>query len=299
MLPGWAAFAQSRGLDFSSRWDDQGNAVIEVSEHDGNIYTVIFDFYNVENLSVGEFDHRQVSGRGPLFTLKKIDVNKTATFRYTCKYFSGSVNPRRVDSAFVYRLPYALSESREPHELSNVNDRLFGKDDNTRNFKAFQFYMSRGDTIYAVRKGEVINVVDNFDPLVGVGEVSMNTDSNEVSVEHPDGTIARYNVLERGSIMVKPGDIVFPGTSIALAGTLDGERYQTRFDVYYQTDNLSKIRSLSEYTRIYHYINPIFATTTGETTIERGKLYKPVCTEEMIIREMTKRELRSRNKGGN
>jgi hypothetical protein len=293
-LCGYGASAQSNGLELSSKWDNNGNGVVEVIKSDGNIYTVIIEFIDVKNFQVSKFSRKLAEGRGQLQILKPVDNEQSSSFRYSYRYFSGGVNPKNVDTEFVYRLPYSLSESREPHELYYFNEKYKVGDDNVENWKAFQFYMSRGDTIYATRKGEVIRVVDSFEPLVDVGEVSMNTETNQVLVEHPDGTIARYNVLERGSITVKPGEKVFPGTPLGLAGSLDGERYQMQFSLYYQTDNLDDINSLSDYKLVYNYVDPVFNTTAGEVTLQEGKLYKPVCTEEMITREMTKREIKSR-----
>jgi hypothetical protein len=115
----------------------------------------------------------------------------------------------------------------------------------------------------------------------------------EVS-EHADGTIARYEVLERGSIGLKPGDTVFPGNRIGLAGTLDGKTYQMRFSLYYMSDNLGAIKSLDNYTITYNYIDPKFATPEGETTLSAGEKYTPVSSEELVTKEMTKREIRIR-----
>ena len=36
-------------------------------------------------------------------------------------------------------------------------------------------------------------------------------------IEHEDGTLAYYNVLEKNSFMVKVGDIVYPDTPLALS----------------------------------------------------------------------------------
>jgi murein DD-endopeptidase MepM/ murein hydrolase activator NlpD len=286
--------AQLNYLELSHKWDVQGNAIIEVTEYDGNIYSLVFEFYDLENFRVPKFVRKKVKGIGTLYTLKPTDPNKASKYRYNYRYVWGDVNPKRVDTAFVYRLPYALSESREPQELYNFTQRHLGVEGNSRNWKAFQFYMTQGDTVYTARRGEVIRVVDKFDPLTGVGQVTMNTERNVVMVQHKDGTIAEYGVLQRGSIMVKPSEVVYPGTPLGLAGSFDGELYQTRFSVYYQTDNVDDIEGFSDYKITYNYINPVFSTTSGEVTLQENKLYKPVCTEDMITREMTKKELKKR-----
>jgi hypothetical protein len=294
VLSGYGVSAQSNAVELSSHWDNQGNAVIEVSQHDGNIYTLIVDVYNAENLSVNRFARMRVKSRGTILTMKPINPDKTSGFGYSYKYIDGSINPRKVDSTFVYRLPYALSESREPRVLDiSERSREGGDSSLANNWRSFQFTMNRGDTVYAARKGEVLKVVDDSDPQDGsLANIIVSKQINEILIEHADGTIASYNVLEKESAMVKPGDVVFPDTPIALAGSLDGEIYQVMFGIYYQTDNLSGISTLSDHKLTYHYINPVFATTAGEVTLKTEQLYKPVCTEEMITREMTKRELK-------
>lgn len=243
------------------------------------MYTLVIEFYDVINLNVRRLQREEVFySKRLLFTINPIIPDKGTRFSYRYNYMNGVVNPRKIDPAFIYRLPYSESAGREARNLTNVYDSYFGGDDRSVNFKAFQFTMNRGDTVYASRKGSVVRVIDKHDPLEGVGEVSL-TENNEVYVQHADGTIARYGVLEKGSITVKPGDTVFPGTPIGLAGTLDGEIYQLRFYVYYQTDNLDSINALSDHMVTYTYIDPVFATSEGETTLTAGIVYTPVCRE--------------------
>ena len=285
---------RTTSFELSSGYDNNRNVVIDVKHHDGGIYSLVLEFYDVENLTTDKFRRARVESPGRIAVIKRENPEKATSYKWRSRYSVGSVNPRKVDTTFVYRLPFGLGESREAHELYNVFDRhRVGGDKSMVNYKAYQFIMSRADTVYAARKGKVIRVIDGYDPKIGMGEVSMTSDNNEVYVEHADGTIARYNALEKGSITVEPGDIVFPNTPIALAGSYDGETYQCRFSLYYQTDNLSAISSLIDYKTRSHYIDPVFATSDGETTLKPRKIYKPVCPTEMVTREMTKRELKA------
>jgi len=289
------AWAQDErdAIDLSSRYDDQGNAIIEVARHDGGTYSMVLEFSDVSNLSVPKFYRRTVSSVGPISTLKPQDTKKSTSFRYRYRYVRGTVNPRKVDRDFIYRLPVSLAASVEVRELLDAYAHYFNGKSNSVNFKAYQFIMERGDTVFAARKGVVINVVDKYDPVTDKGEISMNTDNNRVTVEHADGTIAEYSVLAKGNIAVRPGDKVYPGTPIALAGTLDGEVYQTRFMLFYLTDNLSRINSLADYAITYHGIDPLFSTSAGATTLTHGTVYTPTAPPELVAAEMTKRELRA------
>jgi murein DD-endopeptidase MepM/ murein hydrolase activator NlpD len=297
---GASAQGQEQTLELSSRYDDQGSAIIEVARHGGGSYSLVLELYELSNFITSKFHRRQVSSPGQqLLKLKPESTERSSSFRFRYNYIPGAVNPRKVDPEFIYRLPYSLSANKEAIELVYVNNRYFGGNGNSENFKSFQFLMNRADTIYSARKGVVVQIVDEHDPIVGMGVVSMNTENNHVLVEHADGTIARYGVLEKGSLIVKPGDRVYPGTPIALAGTLDGEIYQMRFDLYYTTDNLSEIDSLSDYSITYNYLDPVFSTSAGDTTLTHGTTYTPAMSHDMIVAEMTKREIRTLDESRN
>jgi hypothetical protein len=287
-----SAAAQGQALELSARYDDERNAIIEVTNHDGGYYSVVLELYDLSNFVTPKFHRERVTSMGQLLKLKPEAAERQTSFRYRYRYIYGAVNPRNVDVGFVYRLPFSLSASKVAIELSNFNDVHLGGDSSYENFKAFMFEMNRADTVYAARKGTIVRVIDEHDPIIGMGGVSMNSENNQVLVDHTDGTKAWYSVLEKGSIFVKPGDKVYPGTPIALAGTFDGEVYQMRFGLYYVTDNLSDITSLSDYSTINHGINPVFSTSDGEVTLTYGTTYTPVMSRDMVTAEMTKREIK-------
>jgi hypothetical protein len=283
-------------LDISSGYDDQGNAMIGAELRDNGIYTVTLKFDDVVNFNTVRVRQFRVSSSGTLVSLKPVDPYKSSNHRIGWTWVYGSVDPKKVDPEFVYRLPFSTAKDRQAHELYNFVERHWGKDDHNVDFTSFQFTMNRGDTIYAARKGTVIRVVDKHEPVRDLGTITMDTQANELYVEHADGTIARYGVLEKGSICVKQGDVVFPCTPVGLAGTFDGEIYQLRLSLYYQTDNMREIVELDNYNIVYHYIDPVFATSKGETQLTEGILYTPVVSDELTQREMTKREIKTLNK---
>ncbi|MDR2912667.1 MAG: hypothetical protein LBV38_05135 [Alistipes sp.] len=288
------ARAQERPFELSSRYDDQRNAVIEVSYYQGGLYSLVLHFTELTNLKTPRFQRMEVRRNGTLLTIEPTDPEKATYFSYRYSYVPGVLNPRRVDTEFVYRLPFGTRSSREMRSMRNAYEMYFGEDANNVDFKAFQFIMHRADTVYAARKGVVVGVVDKHDPLLGMGTVAMNTENNSVSVMHADGTMAQYGVLEKGSITVMPGDTVWPDTPIALAGSLDGTEYQLRFMLWYRTDNLSGIKDLDEWEVTNHYLDPVFATSAGERTLATGISYVPVVSKELIVAEMSKSERKAR-----
>ena len=254
-------------------------------------YTVMLNFSELGNCTESKVRSIIVNSTGPILRLRPVDPEKPINYRYSYRYVQGVINPPKVDSLFVYRLPFSTSADREARFLYNISNRIFGSD-NTVRWKSFQFITNPADTVFAARKGVVVSVEDKHDPLAGVGRVSMNSDNNRVVVEHADGTFARYGVLQQGSIMVREGDTVYPDTPMALAGSLDGEVYQIRFDVYYKVDNRSDNPKWADYLTSDVFIDPVFATAAGNTRLAEYRIYTPEVSEELVIREMTKKEIK-------
>ncbi len=50
----------------------------------------------------------------------------------------------------------------------------------------------------------------------------------------------------------------------------------------------------SEYSISRHFLDPLFATSAGETMLTIGTRYTPAMTEELVTGEMTRREIRER-----
>jgi murein DD-endopeptidase MepM/ murein hydrolase activator NlpD len=78
---------------------------------------------------------------------------------------------------------------------------------------AFDFVMPIGDTITAARAGKVVAVEQDFqDGTLAAGE------ENELLIEHDDGSIARYVHLTHRGALVRVGERVQQGQSIARSG---------------------------------------------------------------------------------
>ena len=79
---------------------------------------------------------------------------------------------------------------------------------------SYDFAMPIGIVILAVRGGTVTIIVDGFSN-------STNTvdETNQITIEHADGTVATYLHLSPNSLMVNLGDVVQQGDPIALSGS--------------------------------------------------------------------------------
>lgn len=77
---------------------------------------------------------------------------------------------------------------------------------------AWDFLMPMGTAILAARAGTVADVVDAYE---GRGN---NKPSNEIFIDHGDGTMARYAHIQKNGSKVKVGDVIHRGQLIALSG---------------------------------------------------------------------------------
>lgn len=169
------------------------------------------------------------NNRGKIFRLRPQNENASIGFNYSYKYLRGSPNPK-FDKDFRYLLPYRGTAQVE--DLSNLNVEYFGARQ-AKDWRALMFKLTPGDTIYAARKGLVVEVVNHHLPDT-TNAYSYYPLVNYIIVEHPDGTFAKYTGFYSEKINVLPGQTIFPNDPIGIVAQYDSEGIaQLRFQVYY------------------------------------------------------------------
>ena len=211
-------------------------------------------------------------------------------YGYSYRFLLGPVD-KEPDTAFVYRMPTTV---RWPVRVSrgvSVYDR-FRKE--KKGALGLHFEMEKGDTVYAMRRGTVVEVgIPEREP--DAPAVSFTSESPDLLVEQPDGTLAWYICLDGDNVLVEVGDEVLPGTPLALAGSYDGERYKVSVQTFWWESNPDpKERERKPFIRKHFF--PQFVTEEGVVCVEKG-VYRPVETEELVIREMNRKELK-KHRGG-
>lgn len=270
-------------INLSLEWDDEYNLHMNIEKNDPGIFTIYIKFDDVGSFSnVGNGLVKSFNSNGNLFTLKpRLDPNtpiRAPRFHYW--YLEGRVDSK-VDTMFVYRLPY--SEGKE----AMAYDRKYSGGKLPENWKSIQFSMSEGDTVYAARKGVVIDIINKY----GHVEARANRSANGIRIQHDDGTMASYDVLQKDSFFVKRGDIVYPNTPLALVGSYGNDNYQLCFDVVQLKYDKLKAGSGDRVSPFYHaYINPVFETSNGKTKLGNRQNYTAVLTDDLVTKEMSKRE---------
>ncbi len=144
------------------------------------------------------------------FEMSPVDPGAKWEYSYTNYYKLGS-NCAQHDDTYVYSLPYA------PGEKFKVTQGYNGKFSHKgANQYAIDWQMPEGTRVFAAREGVVVRTKD--DSSTGGSSMDYDRFNNYVLVRHPDGTLGHYCHLQKGSIVVKPGQHVAVGDVLARSG---------------------------------------------------------------------------------
>ena len=280
--------SQPYALELSLESKTDNSMEISAQKTAPGTYTVRIEFSSLQNTTwMQPIYETAVQSSGTILTLRPTHADEPVRCIYRYQYLTGRENTD-PDTAFVYRLPYSSRCSARMRNLSQLRSATQTEEER-KSWKAFQFRLEQGDTVYAVRKGIVTEIVDKYDPVPQEGHTSYHSYANRIKIEHEDGSIANYSVLQKGSFLVREGDTVYPDTPLALAGTYDNSHYQLRLMLYvYKKREPGKFRFMSI------YLNPYFLTDEGPVKLQDNALYTPAITDELITQEMTKKEVKRR-----
>ena len=255
--------------------------------------TVLLRFTELRNcVGAGPGVHRYAvrNDNARFLTLRSQDMTQPVGFGYSSRVVPVPVDPRHVDTNFVYRMPCAAGRPVKVVRTVDVLDRYTKKPDDPKTELGFAFQLKQGDTLYAMRRGVVRKIRI---PEPGLEEVRFTTRTPSLEIEHPDGTIARYITFDAANLLVGDGDEVLPSTPLALSGTLDGEHYRLSVQIYWAETNPEGTWE-RDYIRFRRYF-PRFRTTDGDLVPESRGTYTPLVDEELVACELTKKELKRRS----
>lgn len=286
-------------FDWKKNGDNTTQELVAINKTQLGTFTLYIELKNIINVRLQRKHTVLVRNSGDrILTMKPIDEERPMDVDVARVGIARGYRSKNLDSSFVYRLPYSTSKSAvRALSLYNLDERHFDGNP-ARGWKAFEFALERGDTVFAVRKGQVILVIDQYDLLPKGMEASYNSQSNDVVVEHPDGTLGSYQVFERGSICVREGDVVYPGTPLGRAGTFsENGNYMIRFFVSYPDTNPNYNEDDPNNSSVFEqvYYNPHFLTPEGVRQLTHRESYRSASSAELVQREMTKRELKAVN----
>lgn len=280
-----AAAQEHTHTKLSTEYRDDKSAVISADKAYPGTQTVLIQFQTLENCSnASQTERIEVHQSGPVLTLRPANDRKSVRCSYTYQVFDHAVDPK-VDREFLYRLPYpALRKAKVNRTASDVGllSERNRKKDPVR-LLGYRFELVSGDTVYAARKGRVIEVKLPQNPEKRADR-AYTRDQSKILIEHNDGTIARYGSVE--DIQVKEGETVYPFTPLGLVSSIDGKSYFLNFSVYYRSSE----NPTEEHRFPLVYLTPRFAAEEGDTELSAGKSYAPRVDNALLTREMNKRE---------
>jgi TonB family protein len=279
---------QNRGYDFSYDKAVEGSFLVKIKLNNA--------------VNVNETEYKQVvrSSSGFLLSVNPLLKGSSVTFAtYSTSYLRGIPNPK-IDTSFVYALPYKKANTFSINYLSNLKEKYFGNI-NTKNFKAFQFSSTVCDTACAIRKGLVVAVCDKYVMDTSITK-TYTSNINSVLIEQPDGTLALYKGFKKGSIFVTEGQTVLPYTPLGTLAHYDSNKtYSLHLMVYYLSDtniemSNDKPITLKASKNYYNYIDPLFITDKGVTRLMNWKNFTSGFSEYVWEHEMSNRELKAAGK---
>ncbi|MEO9144159.1 MAG: hypothetical protein ABI237_01255 [Ginsengibacter sp.] len=286
--------AQDLELQLSSKTLENRNVEISYKKNNPGNFTIGVKFDNLTNTFQSPESVFSVNGNsGVLITLNPTDKDKGINYSYQYRYIRGKLNPKLKEN-FCYILPYKAGEKVRVVEMGYVNEKYFGAEKQP-DWKSYSIYTSQQDTVTAIRKGVVVEIVDKFDDK-NPASVVYTSEKNYIIVEHEDGTLLKYSGFERGSITVQLGETVLPGSVLGINAPTQNFNYSISLLLYYlNSADFESLqgRTLSSPKSLYKILTPKF-TFDGSTCdfIENKKEYTVFNNEEIIMREMSKKELK-------
>ena len=187
-------------------------------------------------------------------------------------------NPFKEPSSFIYFRGNFVKDFdiKFPYALPVKNGKVTAwKTDLRESVKTLNFYMHRGDTVYATRSGIACKT----------------TNPRQLLIYHADHTFAAYLVMDENFIV--PSEQVLTGQPVGIAG-------KTCVSITYFFLDENKFDALQATGYAYSHFMPTFRTTEGDVIMEEKKKYEAVTDDDLIMRDMSKREqkkyLKKKNK---
>ena len=271
------------------------SVAFDYEKTDPGSYTIILKFKELSNAN--ERDEQELGLKnysGSLLTLKPTNKERGIGFSYTYASIRGKLNPK-YNADFIYLLPCKKGTRVKAANVGFLGAAYFG---NTTpdDWCVYKFYTLTEDTVTSVRKGVVVSVADLHE-TGSPGQVAYSSKSNDIIIEHADGTLATYKGFKHGSMVVKVGQTVFPGTTLGINSQSNANsKHGITLSVTYlkSTEGIGlKGKTLQNSKSLYGFVTPHFYTDAGADTILTAQQeYAGADTPEIIKKEFTKKELK-------
>lgn len=290
--------AQENPVKITRKVNTDRSVDLEFEKPDPGSYTIVLKFGDITNFTSA--DQEQVGIKnysGTVYTAKPDNKDKQVNFSYSYYTFRGKLNPK-YNADFIYILPYKSGTKVKVAEAGYLYTTYFGTT-TPEDWKVYRFYTQDEQPVVAVRKGIIVDVKDLYE-TESTNEVSYTSKTNELTIEHADGTLATYKGFKKGSIALKVGETVFPSTVLGLnSRTNSNSRYGILLSTIYlkSADIEARKQGVREAKSRYGFVTPKFFTTADPGAIlVTQQEYIAGVSEEILQKELSKKELKQLRK---
>lgn len=262
-------------------------------------YYLTLEFDNLTNCNDSRTYKKVIKDdSGSLFTLKPYNTNQGISFSYKIKYIIGNPNPK-INENITYTLPFKTGKSVKIFEASNLGEKYFGSK-KPINWKSFVVISKQPDTIYSMRKGIVVEIIDDYKNDDELNK-TYTSKGNLIIIEHKDGSYATYKGFDKNQIFLKLGQKVYPHTALGKLEKINKTDYRLDFNTFHYLENLldDTKSTLANRNHKIKYIDPNFFMDNSTKKIKSNENYKVSFNEEVKLQEFSKREKKKYNKNPN
>lgn len=286
--------AQDAKLTVSSKTNPDKSVSLTADKSSLGSYTLVLNFRELSNAQSASNPIFNIKHSSDNFlTLTPINKDQGITYSYSYSYVRGQLQPK-YSPLFLYALPYGPGKKTRAVESSFLNATYFGAT-TPDDWKVYKFSTEAADTVTAVRKGIVVEVVDLYSD--DTKDFKFTSKVNSIIIEHADGTLATYKGFKKG-VFVKEGQTVYPGTALGI-NSMTNDRYGISLMISYlkSADIVAAKRNTKDAKSLYGFVNPFFCTTANANgQLSNQQYYTAVLPAEVVQKEMTKKELKNLTK---
>ena len=287
------SIAQNKVLDLEARRVADNCVDIMYRKELPGSFCVGIHFTHLDNTNYPNGSSFTVNNpRGTLLTLRPSNKDAGIGYHFEYRFIRGALNPK-IKQNIIYLLPFSPGIKVKAIEAGFADEKYFGAQ-KPADWINYTFYSQNQDTVKACRKGLVVEVVEEFNDEIS-GVVEYTSKKNYLLLEHEDGTIMRYMGFKKNSIFVQPGDEVLPGSALGISAAANNNYYMVNLLLYYlKSANFEILQNatFANNQNLYKTLSPQFLFNDMTENPENGAEYISASTEEIITKEMSKKELK-------
>lgn len=273
-------------IEIDSEWDEDQNLTFYAQNMTNIPHSILLNFSKLQNLIAtgGRFITAvAMPGRSKLTTLRISKQGIPTDYSLSYTSLKGNVFAKSKIEA-VYVVPVQERTTVSVDFLIPLES-VLGQDVNGNTYRGVTFNFEEEAMIVAPRKGIVsdIKMQENNKST----NLSFTEEENMIELYHEDGTLTQLMVLKTDTQKVKIGQMVFPGDILAESA---GQNYNSGRHV--RMVCLKPERPNPESIN-YTNIPVIFATPTGPHTLTKQESLEVVFPQEVLTKEMNKKELKA------